>query len=112
MLPAAHANAAAAASAPVLTDSSASSSSLGRQISDSRVGWSDAQWDEWAVTTSEEDKFAELKAAIDVARAEYDAGLGIEVPHDQLGAFIHGLSEEAGKRAQAKREALALAHAS
>jgi len=37
--------------------------------------------------------------------AQIDAGLGIEIPHDQLGAFIHGLSEEAAARVRRKREA-------
>jgi len=65
----------------------------------------DEEREEWVGTPTEEEKLAALKALIDEGFAQIDAGLGIEVPHDQLGAFIHGLSEEAAARVRRKREA-------
>jgi len=73
----------------------------------------DAEREEWVGTPTEEEKFAVLKAAIDEARAEYDAGLGIRISsREEHEAFINELSERAGARARARREARQLAQAS
>jgi len=66
-------------------------------------------WDEeredWVGTPTEEEKFAALKALIDEARAEYDAGLGIKIPHGELRNYIRQLGEEASRRLRERRAA-------
>jgi len=64
-------------------------------------------------TPTEEEKFAALKAAVEEGFAQIDAGLGIRISSlEEHEAFINELSERAGKRARARREAQQLARVS
>jgi len=75
-----------------------------------RASWSDAQWEAWAATATDEEKFVELKAAVQVAFDEIDAGLGIRVSsQEEHEAFFRDLLERAGERARARRAAQSLA---
>jgi len=58
---------------------------------------------EWDAHATEEERFTALKAAIDEARLEYDAGLAMRIPHGQLRAYIGKLGEEASRRLREKR---------
>jgi len=81
------------------------SNPLHAQSDSSRAHWSDAQWDAWAATTSEEEKFAELKAAVEEGFRSIDEGRGIKIPHGELRNYIRQLGEEASQMLREQRTA-------
>jgi len=85
-----------------------------REASSERIApyW-DEEREEWVGNPTEEEKFAALKALVDEGFAQIDAGLGIRISsREEHEAFINELSERAGERARARREAQQLARVS